>query len=368
MADQFTNVTETSWIERLTSSIKGVLFGTMCVTGAFGLLWWNEGNLVAERGALGEAKTKLIIGNANTPNPQQNGKLLYLYGALYSPEFVDENELLGKLAYLKLERHVEMYQWVEEKKESTEKNAGGSTKKTTTYTYKQDWSKKHNNSNNFHEPSGHDNPKLPFSTTTVQVSQATFGKFDGKAILSRVENYEDVVLSNENLKKGLEHNLLTKYQLVDRKVNVKDNRIYITKSGSVTPENGDIRVFYRGIKAGYFSAITQQTGNNGLEAFQSSNSKEIFLVEPGKVSPELLMKHEASRQNIMSWIWRAVGLLMMWIGLSMMLSPFVVLFDVLPILGDIAGLGVGLFAAILSVTLGTLIIATAWLPIGPSTS
>ncbi|PIR75632.1 MAG: hypothetical protein COU34_01670, partial [Candidatus Magasanikbacteria bacterium CG10_big_fil_rev_8_21_14_0_10_43_9] len=53
------------------------------------------------------------------------------------------------------------------------------------------------------------------------------------------------------------------------------------------------------------------------------------------------------------WIWRVVGFMMMWIGLSMVLAPLSVLLDVLPFLGSLSrgavSLATGLISFVLSV-------------------
>lgn len=52
--DQITEVTEEGLVERLIRSFAGVLLGIGLFLGSFALLYWNEGRLQAQKGALAE--------------------------------------------------------------------------------------------------------------------------------------------------------------------------------------------------------------------------------------------------------------------------------------------------------------------------
>jgi hypothetical protein len=74
----------------------------------------------------------------------------------------------------------------------------------------------------------------------------------------------------------------------------------------------------------------------------------------------------AQNENaIITWLIRAGGFLLMWIGLSMILKPLSVLAAVLPFLGDLIAMGTGVFAFLLSVPFTLLTIAVAWIAYRP---
>jgi hypothetical protein len=78
------------------------------------------------------------------------------------------------------------------------------------------------------------------------------------------------------------------------------------------------------------------------------------------------MFKEAERANVMlTWILRGVGFLMMFLGLNMVLRPFAVVADVLPILGSLVGAGTGLVAAAVAICLTLVTIAISWLAARP---
>jgi hypothetical protein len=64
---------------------------------------------------------------------------------------------------------------------------------------------------------------------------------------------------------------------------------------------------------------------------------------------------------VLTWVLRLVGFAMMWIGLVVALNPLKVLADVVGILGDLAGVGIGLVSGLVAVVLSLATIAVAWL-------
>jgi hypothetical protein len=59
------------------------------------------------------------------------------------------------------------------------------------------------------------------------------------------------------------------------------------------------------------------------------------------------------------------GLAGLWIGLAMVLAPLKVLADVVPPLGRLAGVGVGLVALLVAAVVGMLTVSVAWLAYRP---
>jgi hypothetical protein len=64
---------------------------------------------------------------------------------------------------------------------------------------------------------------------------------------------------------------------------------------------------------------------------------------------------------MLTWILRAVGFLAMLIGLLLIAKPLVTLADVLPFLGSLLGVGVGLLALTLALPLTLVTVGIAWL-------
>ena len=75
---------------------------------------------------------------------------------------------------------------------------------------------------------------------------------------------------------------------------------------------------------------------------------------------------------MMTWIFRFLGFIVMWIGISMIVSPLEEFARAIPLfgmlLGGAVGFGVGLFAFVVSVFATGVIIAIAWFAARPMLS
>ncbi len=67
----------------------------------------------------------------------------------------------------------------------------------------------------------------------------------------------------------------------------------------------------------------------------------------------------------LTWILRGVGFVLMAFGIGLVFAPLAVLADVLPFLGDMLRMGVGLFAGLVAGALSLVTIAVAWLAYRP---
>jgi hypothetical protein len=71
---------------------------------------------------------------------------------------------------------------------------------------------------------------------------------------------------------------------------------------------------------------------------------------------------QAQRENrIMTWLLRLGGVIAMFIGFMMILSPLVVVADVVPLIGNVLQAGAGIVSAILTAIIAPVVIAIAWL-------
>ena len=74
------------------------------------------------------------------------------------------------------------------------------------------------------------------------------------------------------------------------------------------------------------------------------------------------MFDEAKRANkLMAWILRAVGALVVFIGLKMIFQPLATVADIVPFASKIVGFGTGLAAGFLAIFISLVTIAVGWL-------
>ena len=355
-----TETTTEGWGSRLGSSIKGVLFGLGLFIAGFPVLFWNEGNSVKTAKALDEGEGACISVESNAKvDPEMEGRLVHMTGKADTKDVLSDDVFGVSATAIRLSRKVDMYQWVEHEKTTEKKNVGGSVTKTTTYTYSKEWSSSVVSSDSFKE-AGHDNPAaMEFEPEEKLAQTVSFGAF---------------MLSDDQIRRiGGEqaYAFPTSFVCKVDRVQTQGTTIYVpeikTRENALNnrvvasqPRIGDMRVTFEVIYPHDISIVAKQRGG-GFVGYTAKNGKKIDMLSNG-IRDAAEMFAAARRNNaIMTWLVRLGGFLLMYFGLSMVLKPLSVLGDVLPILGDIIGLGAGFVAGIVAIVCTLVTIAVSWL-------
>ena len=127
---------------------------------------------------------------------------------------------------------------------------------------------------------------------------------------------------------------------------------------------GDVRVSYGLTPAGPISVVARQNGE-GFLPYQAKNGEGFLLVDNGDKPASDMFKGAQDANQIMTWIIRVVGLVLLIAGFNMLMAPLGVLADVLPLAGTIVRMGTGLIAFALGMLIGTVTIALAWIVFRP---
>jgi hypothetical protein len=353
MADlnnRLTETTTTGWLSRMGSSLVGVLIGMILLPGAIFLLSWNEGRAVTAATGLKRGLSSIVEVRADTVNPQNNSKLVYLNGTVSgaSPA-VDPWNKLSATGLLRLQRRVEMYQWLERESETTSNNIGGSQTTQKTYTYSLGWAETAVNSVQFKVPAGHQNPAMPLKSQTFDANSVKIGAFTlDKSLVQDLTNFEAVeTLTQAPAGYRVLGNLLYKGVNPDQ------------------PVLGDVRVTYSAITAQTYSIAAQQ--NNGtLTIYQDAkNDYKIALIEPGLVSAQKLFADQASTEKMITWACRIGGFLLLLIGFNLIMGPLAMLVAFLPFLQGLVGAGTFFIALGLAIPVTLITIAIAWIASRP---
>ena len=89
------------------------------------------------------------------------------------------------------------------------------------------------------------------------------------------------------------------------------------------------------------------------------------MIQLGKSTAEEMFKSAQESNKTMTWILRFVGALLLFIGFQMILSVLPVVGSVIPFIGNIIGAGVGLVSFLLTIIVGTIVTAIAWITYRP---
>lgn len=340
------------FLERLWQSITGILVGFGLIAAVIWGIFWNEGRAIGTTRALNEGAGVTVSVPSVRVDPMNEGRLIHTTGDLRGALLADD-EFQVRAQGVRLVRKVEMYQWKEEQRTETRSNAGGSQTRTTTYNYTRVWSDRPIDSSRFRQRDGHQNPAMPVTGRSRTADNAMLGAFSAD---SRV-----IGLFGSSDERKLD---LTPAQIAPfsarfaGRARINDGGVYVGFDPA-NPNIGDVRITYTVLPEGPASVIGRQVGN-GLQPYMAANGYQVFLGATGtKAASELYAgAHEANR--ILTWILRGLAFLVMWIGFNMILRPFVVIADIIPILGSAMSAGAGLVAFALTLLVYLPTIAMAW--------
>lgn len=355
-SDSFTEVSSASWFGRIAASIKGILFGGVLCLLAFVLLFWNEGRAVRTAKTIDEGAHVAKSVSAEVVDAANEGKLIHVSGKTATSETLRDNEFGVQAGpAIKLARRVEVYQWKEDFTSTTEKKLGGGTETKTTYTYIPIWKRELIDSSSFNVPAEHSNPKTkPFADTEIAAKLMMLGKFELNASqIHRIEQFKSLpATALGELPKTMVANLKA----------IPEG--YYLGADPAKPQVGDARITFAVVEPGELSVVACQTGQT-FTGYRAKTGKTFDLLRTGIVSLPSMIQQEQASNTFLTWFLRVMGFGMMFIGLLLILAPLAVLADVLPILGDIVGFGLALFAFPVAAVLATVTVALAWIVYRP---
>lgn len=349
MADQYSETTSTGWLSRIGGAIKGIFVGLLLVLISFVLLFWNEGRAVSRAKALDEGAAAVVSVDAASIDPQNTGRLVHITGDAVTNDVLEDDEFEVSINGLRLIREVSMYQWVEKEESETKKKLGGGEETVTTYNYTKEWSDKTIDSGEFRYPDDHTNPgEMPYESNTVQAETVTVGAFQlNPSQISRIGEPRDLPDDTEiTPPSDLEY------------ASRKGSTVYIG-ADPAKPEIGDAKVKFSIVPPSKVSLVAAQNGET-LTPFTTPSGGEIELLQDGIVPADAMFKAAHDENSMLTWILRAVGFFMMFMGLGMIFKPLSVIADVVPLFGSIVGAGTGLVAFLLAIVGSLVTIAIGW--------
>ena len=357
MSDSFTESSSTSWGSNLLGSIKSVLFGLVLFAISFPVLFWNEGRAVRTSKGLTEGQGAVVPVPIDAVDASKEGKLIHISGAVKTDAPVADDQLGVQATAVKLIRNVEMFQWKEHEKSESRKKVGGGTETVKTWEYKKEWAEGRIDSSSFKHPEDHENPAAPaFESKTFTANKVTVGAFTmSSEQVGQLTNSASLPVDAAAAEK-LPADVRAKFKVNDGKFYQGDD--------PATPKVGDVRISFQIVNPTTVSLIGVQTGQS-FTTYSTKTGTTILLVEEGSLTAPQMFKKAQDRNTVMTWLIRAGGFFMMFIGLMMIFKPIVVFADVLPFVGTILGAGIGIFAFLGAAILSFITIAIAWVVYRP---
>ncbi|MBE9561575.1 MAG: TMEM43 family protein [Proteobacteria bacterium] len=350
----YTEVTNESWWSRIKNSFGNIIFGLILFLVAFPFLFWNEGRAVYQAKTLEEGINIVTSIDANQIDKNNEGKLVHLTGQAESNETLGDDRFgIVQENIIKLRRVVQMYQWQENQQSRTEEKLGGSTETITTYTYAKEWNSKVTNSNNFKQSEEHQNPpEMSFNSGIFQAKEVIFGAFTlPSSLVNHINNYQNLPVTNTTFKQIPEE--------IQNKLQVHNNYYYMGKNPA-QPQIGDLKIRFEVVLPNTVSIIAKQLGST-FEFYTTQVGGTIELLEYGKVSATNMFKHEQEFNIILTWVFRLVGFIIMFIGLNLIFGVLRTLAAIVPFIANIVGFLGNIVNFIIATTLSLITIAIAWI-------
>lgn len=354
-ADQVAEVTRTSWFGRIGNAFKGIVIGMVFICIAVVLLWWNEGRSVKRHRDLQDGRASVVSVQNDSVDPANESALVHVSGRVESISILSDPSFGVSANAIHLRRQVEMYQWTEDSKTTTRDKIGGGRESKTVYTYSRNWSSSVENSSDFREPTGHQNPNsFPYESRSWTADDVTLGAFNlSPDIVAQVTDFQPFTVSTTS-------NLA---ESVGTNVSIHNEGLYIG-ANPAAPQVGDLRVHFLVTAPGTFSIVARQLGSE-LSLFKNSKGRQLSLVTSGAATADEMFTAAEKQNSLVTWLIRGGGLLLMIIGWNLVFGPLAAIAYVLPILGRMVGAGTGLIAFLLSLSCSLVVIAIAWIAFRP---
>lgn len=336
-------------------SIKSVGIGLVLFVAAFPTLFMNEGCAVKAQKSLDAAGKAAVIVKSNASVDAKNeGKLVHMTGEAQATAKLSDSTFGVEVSGIKMDRSVEMYQWIETKKTKTKKKTGGKKRKVTTYTYKKGWAKglqRFSNKNlDAKSRRKYANPgSMPYEGKDYLASSVKFGGFElPKFLVQKIQGSEKLPM------KAVPEALKSRAKL-------NDGGLYIG-TDAANPMVGDVRVSFTYVKSPVkVSILAQQTKNTFTKFQPDPDLNPIGMLSAGVKTKDQMVASAKDAAATMTWITRLIGFIMMFAGMMMVFKPLVVVADVLPFLGSMLEMGLGIFCGLIAFALSFVTIAIAWI-------
>ncbi len=359
MGDVFTKTEHRGFFSRLFGSFIGVLIGLLCIPGSVMLLGWNEYRTIHRtRGLIEAANVVKEVADPFEPASEFDGKLIHFSGKADTQEKLVDSDFHFESVALRMERQVEMYQWIERKETKTRNKTGGGSETVTTYHYDQNWHADRVNSDSFEHSTGHSNPSLLYASETQETQHATVGEYRLRQDLLRsIHSWHDIAPAQVPVEQ------LGNPQLQFTR---EGNYIYLGHQtpNPEHPQIGDHRIRFRVVEPTQVSVLSMQKGNL-LEPYRTSNGESIERLQEGNVSAVDMFSALRMENTAIAWVLRFVGWFVSIIGFVLIAGPLKSIANVLPFLGNIVGTATFLLALFLGSCLSMVVIATAWIAVRP---
>lgn len=358
----FTETTRIGFGVRIKNAVKGIGLGIAFIGVSVSGIFWNEGNSVRTARALSEGAGAVVPLKDLTPQAENEGALVHINGGLVLDGVLQDGALgiAGGPRTVRLERKVEQFAWIEEKRTRSDNNTGGLQDRTTEYTYRMDWTDSPKSGTEFRISEGHMNPPTPIRSEVFYHDQGQIGGFVVTEGVGNLGGAEPVILSADQAQTiGAALGLGRDVRLTAGVVQ--------TSEAVEAPQLGDLRISYFASDIDAASVVGVQHEGT-LIPYVAENGRNVFLIEEGLKPASAMFETAQDANRFKTWGLRALLIVVMFLGFKALLSIIDVVASVIPFLGWLTSSVTSLVSLALTFVVGGGSIAIAWVSVRPMLS
>ncbi len=319
--------------------VGGLVIGCLMFFGSFALLWWNEGNALAQFQTIDDLEEYTVDASPASVDPAHDGMPVYLSAeAETDVELIDEAFDVRKVA-LRLRRVAEMYQWDEDEDRDND---------TVTYRYDRVWSEAPIDSTGFHDRQKRNPPTMPYRTESWFSDEVALGPARAlpRFLIEDLDGFEPLAVAGAD-------------PAIEGLQRTADGFYLGGDPGS--PEIGDVRISFEIIPPGVLSLIAAQRADTFETWTSARTGRGIHKIKQGVHTKAELIQMLVTEARVFMWALRAGGFVMMFIGLLALTAPIRAAVRWVPVLGSIVESGAAVIALLVAGILSISTIVVAWI-------
>lgn len=346
------------WFGRLSNSVKTVLAGILLLVCAFPLIAWVESRAVDAARFVEERNALAVTVPADKIDEANEGRLVHVIGELTTPDKLTDPLLGVSIPALKMERQVEMFQWVEHLHSEVRATASGGKETRAVASYSRQWSAAAVDSSKFVER-GYDNPKeRPISDWRDAVTTATLGAFTVPEFL--IEQYQALtpVDVTETDLGQIRSELRETFRL---------HRGMLVNSKEVeNPQVGDLRIRLVAARPGVVTVLAMQSGSGFARYLpNTAGLAPVGVLRNGEVPASVFLDRLAPTTSQWTWWLRGLGAVFVWLGVMSVGGPLTRACSVAPFLSDVVRASGRMFPTVVALFVWACTVSSHWFGLRP---
>ena len=266
--------------------------GTLIILAStMGLLWWNETSAIAADALFGDLTSEIASANADQIDLVNEGRLIHVSGQAQAGLALQDLDLdLLFEDVLAVSRNVEMYQWIEIRRDGA-------------ISYELGWSAKWRDSSTFRQADGHLNPPMQLNSETWQATDASLSAF---------------TLSTQALAQLKPTRSFTPNEAPIGWKRI-GNQLY-SSLDAAKPILGDVRVRYKVLPSQTELTVLGKQNETGIEPYHLQNGTDVLIVRPGTLRLDEMLANQDLTAIFRTWAQRLACALALCYAMSRLFS------------------------------------------------